>query len=214
MAADGVRKIIAQIEKTAEEKAADIIAAARKKAEALLAEARVQAAGQESAVLARGEQEALRESQRILAEARIQARRACMRAQEDSVSQSFAQAQQALQNLADSGAAVGLSYAAILKRLIVESVVAIDAGELEVQVRRADRALFTADLLSAVAAECGRVTRTVTLTLCAEPIAASGGAVVRSLDARVRVDNTFEARGARFMDAIRTRVAKELFAGE
>ena len=58
--AGGVEKIIAQIEKTAEEKVADILAQARGKADKVLAEARDQAAEQERLVLARGEQEARR----------------------------------------------------------------------------------------------------------------------------------------------------------
>ena len=149
--AGGVEKIIAQIEKTAAEKVADILAGARGKAEALLAEARAQAAEQERSVLARGEQEARRESQRILAEARIQARRACVKAQEDTVKQAFAQALQVLQSLADSGEAGGFSYTEILKRLIVESIAATDTAELEVLVRQADRSLLTPEFLSAVA---------------------------------------------------------------
>ena len=213
--AGGVEKIIAQIEKTAEEKVADILAGARGKAEAFLAEARAQATEQERAVLARGEQEARRESQRILAEARIQARRACVKAQEDTVKQAFAQALQVLQALADSGEAGGFSYPEILKRLIVESIAATDTAELEVLVRQADRLLLTPEFLSAVAVEGTRVTgRTIALTAGVEPVVSAGGAAVRSRDGRVRVDNTFEARTVRFKDAIRTRVAKELFAGE
>ena len=209
--AGGVEKIIAQIEKTAEEKVAVILAGAREKAEAILAEARGQAAEQERAALARGEQESRRESQRILAEARIQARRACVKAQEDMVKQAFSQAMQALQALADGGS----SYPDVLKRLIVESIAATDTCDLEVLVRQADRSLLTAEMLNSVAEEGSRVTgRTIVLTLAAESVAAAGGAVVRSLDGRVRVDNTFKARTDRFMDVIRTRVAKELFVGE
>ncbi len=209
--AGGVDKIIAQIEKTAEEKEADILAGAREKAEAILAEARGQAAEQERATLARGEQESRRESQRILAEARIQARRACVKAQEDTVKQAFSQAMQALQTLADGGS----SYPDVLKRLIVESIAATDTCDLEVLVRQADRSLLTAEMLNSVAEEGSRVTgRTIVLTLAAESVAAAGGAVVRSLDGRVRVDNTFKARTGRFMDVIRTRVAKELFVVE
>jgi V/A-type H+-transporting ATPase subunit E len=209
--AGGVDKIIAQIEKTAEEKVADILAKARKKAEALLAEAREQAAEQERATLARGEQESRRESQRILAEARIQARRACVKAQEDTVKQAFAQAMQALQALADGGS----SYPEVLKSLIVESIAATDTSDLEVLVRQADHALLTTEYLNAVATDASRETgRSIKLTLAAEAVVAAGGAMVRSLDGRVRVDNTFKARTALFMDAIRTRVAKELFVGE
>ncbi len=209
--AGGVDKIIAQIEKTAEGKVADILAEARGKAEVILADARVQAAEQERAALARGEQESQRESQRILAEARIQARRACVKAQEDTVKQAFSQAMQALQALADGGS----SYPDVLKSLIVESIAATDTCDLEVLVRQADRSLLTAEMLNSVAEEGSRVTgRTIVLTLAAESVAAAGGAVVRSLDGRVRVDNTFKARTGRFMDAIRTRVAKELFVGE
>ena len=213
--AGGVDKIIAQIEKTVEEKVADILAKAREKAEVLLAEAREQAAEQQRATLARGEQESRRESQRILAEARIQARRACVKAQEDTVKQAFSQAMQALQTLADSGAAGGFSYPDVLKSLIVESIAATDTNDLEVLVREPDRSLLTPEFFSAAATEGSRVTgRSIKLTLGTEAVAAAGGAMVRSLDGRVRVDNTFKARTTRFMDAIRTRVAKELFVGE
>jgi len=209
--AGGLDKIIAQIEKIAEEKVAEILAKARGKAEALLAEAREQAAEQQRAILARGEQESRRESQRILAEARIQARRACVKAQEDTVKQAFAQAMQALQALADGDA----SYPEVLKRLIVESIAATDSAELEVLVRQADHALLTTEYLNAVSTDASRETgRSIKLTLAAEVVVAAGGAMVRSLDGRVRVDNTFKARTTRFMDVIRTRVAKELFVGE
>ena len=209
--AGGVDKIIAQIEKTAEEKVADILAKAREKAEVLLAEASEQAAEQQRATLARGEQESRRESQRILAEARIQARRACVKAQEDTVKQAFSQAMQALQSLADGGS----SYPDVLKRLIAESIAATDSAELEVLVRQADHALLTTEYLNAVATDASRETgRSIKLTLAAEVVVAAGGAMVRSLDGRVRVDNTFKARTTRFMDVIRTRVAKELFVGE
>lgn len=213
--AGGVDKILEQIAKTAEEKASGLLAEAREKSEAQLAQAREQADEQQRLARARAEQEARRESQRILAEARIQARRSCVAAQEDTVKQAFAQAQATLRSLADSGAAGGFLYPDIMKRLIVESIASADCDDLEVQVRQADQALLTDEMLGAIAAEAGRVLgRNVALVLGTEPIAASGGAVVKSRDGRVRVDNTFEARTARFMDAIRTRVARELFAGE
>ena len=47
-----------------------------------------------------------------------------------------------------------------------------------------------------------------------EPLTCMGGVVVRSIDGKVRVDNTFESRIERYMETVRTRVAKELFGQE
>lgn len=215
MSSEGVQKIIAEIQKSAERQIADIRAQAEEKTGAIMEEARAQAAGQEQSILARGEQEARRESQRILAEARIQARRETVRAQESVVQESFAQARERLARIATGGADGDISYAAVLERLIAESIISAGTAELEVLVNPRDRSVVTPALLEKIAGQTGsELGCTVTLRVADEPLQCSGGVVVRSVDGNLRVENTFESRLARFREDIRTRVAGELFPQE
>jgi V/A-type H+-transporting ATPase subunit E len=215
MSTDGVQRIIAEIERSAEASASAALAEARTKADAMLADARREAEAQAQAIVARGEQEAQRESQRILAEARIKARRARVKAQEDVVQQAFARARDTLQALAETGRAEGFEYAQVLEDLIVQSVISSGAGALDVLVCARDAEAVSAGMLERVsrrlAAQSGAQ---ISVQRSPEAIACSGGVVVRSADGTVRVENTFEARIERFRDAIRTRVAQELFPRE
>lgn len=215
MSSEGVQKIIAEIQKSAERQIADIRAQAEEKAGSVMAEARAQADGQEQSILARGEQEARRESQRILAEARIQARRETVSAQEAVVQESFAQARDRLTRIAAEGRDGDISYAVVLERLIADSVISAGTAELEVLVNARDRNVVTQALLEKIAGETGReLGCTVTLRVSDEPLQCSGGVVVRSGDGNLRVENTFESRLARFREDIRTRVAGALFPQE
>jgi len=210
MSADGVRKIIEEIEKGAEAQISAILAEAGEKADSVLNEAREKADTEAGAIVSRGEQEARRESQRILAEARIKARREKVKAQEEMVGRAFESARENMKQLAESKSE---NYKKILVSLIRESVLSSGASSLEVILDPRDKALIPEDRLNEIARETGaELGRSMSLSVSKEALACLGGVVVKSADGKVRIDNTFEARIDRFRDDIRTLVAKTLFA--
>jgi len=210
MSADGVQKIIAEIDKSAEKQVSEILSEAKQKSDAVLSTAREKANEEADAIISRGEQEARRESQRILAEARIKARRKKVKAQEEVVSQAFKSARESMQALAEGK---GDDYRKVLEELIKESVLSFGSESLEVLFDSRDKGLVPEDSLKKIAQEAGPdLGMTISLSVSDEALSCLGGVVVKSADGKVRIDNTFEARIDRFRDNIRTLVAKELFA--
>ena len=210
MSADGVQKIIAEIDKSAEKQASGILSESRQKADAVLSGAREKAEAEAGAIISRGEQEARRESQRILAEARIKARREKVKAQEDVVNLAFQSARENMRTMAEGK---GDEYRKVLEALIKEAVLSSGSESLEVLLDSRDKGLVSDDSLKRIAQEAGpELGMTITLSVSAEELSCLGGVVVKSADGKVRIDNTFEARIDRFRDNIRTLVAKELFA--
>ncbi len=119
MSVDGVQKIIAEIDKSAEKQVSEILSESKQKADAVLSTAREKAEAEAGAIISRGEQEARRESQRILAEARIKARREKVKAQEEVVNLAFISARESMQKMAEGK---GEDYKKVLEALIKESV--------------------------------------------------------------------------------------------
>jgi len=215
MSTDGVQRIIEEIEKSTEKKVSEILSEAREKVDAILSDARKKADEQDRSILSRGEQEARRESQRILAEARIKARREKIRAQEEVVRKSFDMARDTLGKMAEERSADGVDYKDVLERLIKESVVSSGVELLEVLLNPRDRDLLSEGTLNRIADKIGgELGMKVSLSVSDELLTCMGGVVVRSSEGKVRVDNTFESRIERFREAVRTRVAKELFGQE
>lgn len=212
MSADGVQKIIEEIDKGAEAQISAVLSEAGEKADAVMKQAREKADTEVGIIVSRGEQEARRESQRILAEARIKARREKVKAQEDMVGRAFESARKNMKQLAESK---GEDYKKILEALIRESALSSGASSLEVIFDPRDRGLISEDRLKEIARDAGSdLGLSITLSVSDETLSCLGGVVVRSADGRVRIDNTFEARIDRFRDNIRTLVAKTLFAWE
>ncbi len=100
------------------------------------------------------------------------------------------------------------SYLPVLKGLLLQGIEAIDAPELVVEVSRVDLEWlkeFWAEFALELAP--GRKLR-----LAEEPINALGGAVVRTPDNRMRVDNTFAGRRERLEETIHEQVMQSLFS--
>jgi V/A-type H+-transporting ATPase subunit E len=213
MSTDGVQRIIQEINKSTDEKVSEIISEAKKKVETILNDAKQKADEQDRLIVARGNQEAQRESQRILAEARIKARREKVKAQEEVVQKSFDRAQDILKKISELRNANGISYKDVLETLIRESVVSAGIGSMEVLVNPHDSNLLSEEVLSRIARETeDELGIKVSLAYSEEPLLCMGGVMIRSMDGKVRVDNTFETRIERFRESVRTQVAKELFS--
>jgi V/A-type H+/Na+-transporting ATPase subunit E len=215
MPIEGVQRIIEEITRGTEQAVVLSLAESKKKAEAILSEAAKQAEAQRCVIESRGELEAQRQTQRILAEARVRARREQMLAKEEMVQLSFQQARKTLSILVETRSVGGLAYPLILYRLIKESVIASGVTSLEVWVNQSDRALVSYEILNQIATEAGNAQGArISLAMSDEALICIGGAVVRSIDGKVSVDNTLEARLERSKNTLRILVAKALFDGK
>jgi V/A-type H+-transporting ATPase subunit E len=215
VAAAGVNNIIKAIEHSAENKVSEILSEAREKVDAKLNEARKKADENARSILSRGEQEARMESQRIHAEARIKARREIIISREDLVRKAFDMGREILIRIARDRRAEGIDYDVVLKNLINESVMSSGSESVEVFLNRNDTALVSKDFLKSISQELGmELGEKIDLRIAEDPLSCSGGVIIRSIDGKVSIDNTFESRIDRFKELMRIRVAKELFGQE
>jgi len=101
-------------------------------------------------------------------------------------------------------------YASELERIIVDGGIALGGGRLQVLLNKRDSALpLKLDAMSkAVSEKTGHKTE---LALCKERIDASGGAVVKTADGKIVLDNTFEAMLKRREKELRLKIARILF---
>ncbi len=215
MSTDGVQNIIKEIEKTSDSRVSELLSDAKAKADEIIRLAGQDATEKSGQVLMKAEQEAKRNTQRILAEARIKARRDEIAVREELVNKTFEKAAESLQTITAGENQGKISYKDVLISLIKEAAISSGADRLEVFARKADNNILTPELFDNIAKDVHRETKVKpSLQLSEESITVNGGAVVRSVDGKVRVDNTFEARLERFKETIRTEVAMELFGGD
>jgi V/A-type H+-transporting ATPase subunit E len=100
------------------------------------------------------------------------------------------------------------NYHALLRELIVNAARSIEADALVVQLNTHDYARLNKEWADFV----GAAVPGKTLTLSDEPNERSGGAIVRSADDTIRVDNSFEGRIARFEAELEQVIIERLFA--
>lgn len=101
-------------------------------------------------------------------------------------------------------------YRGFLQRTIADAGIVLGGGKLEVLLNKRDSALplNSAALARAISKQTG--TRTE-LELSKDKIRATGGAVVKRIDGKILVDNTFEAMLGRSEKRLRLEIAKILF---
>lgn len=200
-AEESAGKIIERIKEDADKEAEAILVEARKEAEAILEEARRKAEQRKRDIIAKGEKEAELLRQRIVANAKLKARKSGLDAKEELISAVFKEAEKELSRVASTR-----EYKNILSGLIKEGVTSV-GEDAEVIGREEDEGLLQAGILRDLGKELG-----INITLSPEKIDSIGGVIVRSKSGRVEVNNTFETRMQRMQDALRSRIAKILFA--
>lgn len=194
----GADEIIKKIEERVNAEVEAIIAEANNKRKAILEEANADAERRRQAILEKSEKDAILEKQRIIADANLKARRLKWEVQEELINQVLDATKNEVKKIRDSP-----KYNDVLKGLIHEAVQSIGADKLEVILSEGD----TIDL-DAISNEIG-----VELVLSDERVTGMGGVVVRTLDGRIEVDNTFDKRMERFSEVLRTEITTTLFGG-
>jgi len=202
----GVDKIVSSIISEAEENANKIISEAEKKAEAIIEDGEKRAALEKEKILENAKKQARMQYHQIISEAKMKARRAELEAREEIIMEAFKKAEAELQRMSSSK---DEKYIQSLKNIIKEAATEIGGGELLVHIKEDDKEKIKD--LDSIAEDVKSATGKDTSLEFGESIQTIGGAIVKTKDGRIEVNNTIEARLSRFEKLLRSEVAKILF---
>ena len=201
----GTSKIVESIMSEAQEKADVIIQNANAEVSEINAKAEKTAEAEKTKILENGKKQSDMRYQQIISEAKMNARRAELGAKEEVIEAAFNQAIGELKVKASSGDA---EYEDSLSKMIKEAADEIGGNDLILQLNEADTQKFKDDL-SSQGSDSFEIDG-IKFTL-GEPIDAIGGAVLKTANGDIEVNNTIEARLDRFKSILRSEVAEILF---
>ena len=201
----GTDKIVSSIMSEAQEKADVIIQDANANVSEITAKAEKTAEAEKIKILENGKKQSDMRYQQIISEAKMNARRAELGAKEDVIEAAFNQAIGELKIKASSG---DEEYKDSLSKMIMEATNEIGSNDLILQLNEADTQKFKDDL-SSQGSDSFEI-EGIKFTL-GEPIDAIGGAILKTANGDIEVNNTIEARLERFKSILRSEVAEILF---
>lgn len=203
----GAEKIVSNINSNAQAKADEIIQEAQAKADAILAQGEKDAQAQHDKIIVDGKKQAQMRHQQIISEARMNQRRAELGAKEEVIEMAF---DKAIDNLTDMASTADPKYVDSLINMIKEAATEIGGGELIIQVKEADKSKISSILTTAANNVSSDINVETSFEL-GEPINTIGGAIVKTKNGEIEVNNTIESRQARFKKSLRSEVAQILF---
>lgn len=202
----GTDKIVSSIMSEAQEKADVIIQDANADVSAITAKAEKTAEAEKLKILDNGKKQSDMRYQQIISEAKMNARRAKLGAKEEVIEAAFNQATGELKAIAASG---DEQYEISLTKMIKEAADEIGAKDLIIHLNEADTNKFKQDLSSTGSGDSFEL-EGINFKL-GEPIKAIGGAVLKTSNGDIEVNNTIDARLERFKSILRSEVAEVLF---
>ena len=210
----GADKIVSNIMSDAQAKADVNKSEAQVKVDAILADGEKRAEATKVKISEDAAKQAEMRYQQIISEAKMNARRAELGAKEEVIEEAFSKATEDLDALVE---------------MIKEAAVEIGGGDLIVLLKQEDipkvqdklesivgliKSLIKREKpsdLSAIATEVSLETDVETTLEIGEPIDTIGGAILRTRNGEIQVNNTIESRMLRFKKSLRSEVAKTLF---
>ena len=201
----GTDKIVSSIMSEAQEKADVIIQEANAEVATITEKAAKTAEAEKVKILENGKKQSDMRYQQIISEAKMNARRAELGAKEEVIEAAFNQAIGELKTKASSG---DDEYEDSLSKMIKEAADEIGGNDLIIQLNEADTNKIKQEL-SADGADSFQL-EGINFTI-GEPIDAMGGAVLKTVNGDIEVNNTIEARLERFKSILRSEVAEILF---
>ena len=222
----GADKIVSNIMSDAQAKVDVNISEAQGKVEAILADGEKRAEATKVKISEDASKQADMRYQQIISEAKMNARRAELGAKEEVIEEAFSKATEDLTNMANTN---DQEYVDALIEMIKEAAVEIGGGDLIVLLKQEDipkvqdklesivgliKSLIKREKpsdLSAIATEVSQETDVETTLEIGEPIDTIGGAILRTRNGEIQVNNTIESRMLRFKKSLRSEVAKTLF---
>ena len=202
----GTDKIVSSIMSEAQGKADIIMQEANAEIATINADAEKTAESEKNKILENGKKQSDMRYQQIISEAKMNARRAKLGAKEEVIDAAFNQATGELKAIAADG---NDDYKDSLSKMIKEAADEIGRDDLIIHLNEADTNNFKQDLSSTGSTDSFEL-EGIKFTL-GEPIDAIGGAILKSSDGDIEVNNTIEARLERFKSILRSEVAEVLF---
>ncbi|HML04478.1 MAG TPA: V-type proton ATPase subunit E [Methanobacterium sp.] len=204
---DGANKIVSSIMSEAQSKADAIIQESEKEASLIMEEGDKEAISEKEKILENANKQSAMKYQQLISEAKMNSRRAELEAREEVIETAFKNAEEELQKIA---AGSSEEYKESLKKIIKEASVEIGGGELVLSTKEEDVAKIK-DSIPTLEKEIETEAGNKTTLEIGENIRTIGGAVVKTKNGDVEVNNTFEARMSRFKKSLRSEVAQVLF---
>ena len=222
----GADKIVSNIMSDAQAKADANISEAQVKVDEILANGEKRAEATKVKISEDAAKQAEMRYQQIISEAKMNARRAELGAKEEVIEEAFSKATEELTNMANTN---DPEYVDALVEMIKEAAAEIGGGDLIVLLKEEDipkvqdkletivglvKALVKREKpsdLAIIATEVSRETDVETTLEIGEPIDTIGGAILRTRNGEIQVNNTIESRMLRFKKSLRSEVAKTLF---
>lgn len=222
----GADKIVSNIMSEAQAKADENKSQAQVKVDAILADGEKRAEATKVKISEDAAKQADMRYQQIISEAKMNARRAELGAKEEVIEEAFSKATEELTNMANTN---DPEYVDALVEMIKEAAAEIGGGDLIVLLKEDDipkvqdkletivglvKALIKREKpsdLTLIAKEVSLETDVETTLEIGEPIDTIGGAILRTRNGEIQVNNTIESRMLRFKKSLRSEVAKTLF---
>ena len=203
----GAEKIVSNIISDAQSKADATIQKAQEETTAILEEGKKKAQMESEKILENAEKQANMKYQQLISEAKMNSKRIELEAREEIIEESFRKAREELKRIASTSTE---EYLESLKKMINEASVEIGGGELFVLLKEEDVASIEKEIKSIEKDVTDKTGQKTTIEI-GENIKAIGGAIVKTKNGEIEVNNTIDARMLRFKKALRSEVAKVLF---
>ena len=203
----GADKIVSSILSEAQSKADAIIQEAEKEAALIVEEGEKEAVLEKEKILENAKKQSALKYQQLISEAKMNSRRAELEAREEIIESAFKGAEEELRKIASTSSE---EYKESLRKIIEEASFEIGGGDLVLSLKEEDIAKIK-NSIPAIENEIEAKTSTKTTLEIGENINTIGGAVVKTKNGDIEVNNTIEARTQRFKKVLRSEVAKILF---
>jgi V/A-type H+-transporting ATPase subunit E len=203
----GTEKIVSSIMSNAQVKADTILGKAEEENNSILEKGREEALQEKEKILEDAKKQSNMKYQQLISEAKMNSRRMELEAREEVIEDSFKKAEEKLEEIASSDS---VEYKESLKNIVTEAAAEIGGGDIIVLLKESDVAKIK-DSLPKIAEEVkGKTGKDTTLEIGGD-IKTIGGAVVKTRNGEIEVNNTIEARMLRFKKDLRSKVAAVLF---
>ncbi|MGV8144118.1 MAG: V-type proton ATPase subunit E [Methanothermobacter sp.] len=203
----GTEKIVSSIMSDAQIKADSILGKVEEKSNSILELGQKNAQIEKDKILEDANKQSNMKYQQIISEAKMNSRRMELEAREEIIEDAFNDALEKLKEIASSDTT---EYKESLKNIITEAATEIGGGELLVLIKESDVAKIK-DSISSIAEDVTTKTGKETTLEVGENIKAIGGAIVKTKNGEIEVNNTIEARMLRYKKELRSKVAAVLF---
>ncbi len=203
----GTEKIVSSILSDAKFKADSLSEEAENESKSILEEGEKIALMEKEKILEDGKKQSAMRYQQIISEAKMNSRRMELDSREEVIEESFKIAEEKLLKIASTESA---EYKESIKNIITEAALEIGGGDLILHLKQEDVAKIE-DSISEIENDVKGKKGNETNLEMGSNINTIGGAIVKTKNGDIEVNNTIEARMLRFKKSLRSDVARILF---